>query len=74
MLKAVREAKVHTSWINPNEAYDQAVREFIGRILDEATNQSFLREFRAFQRWISRYERGRLSALSALKTALEEEP
>jgi DNA-binding transcriptional ArsR family regulator len=26
-----------------------------------------------YERWISRYERGRLSALSALKAALEEE-
>ena len=25
MLKAVREAKVHTSWINPNEAYEAAL-------------------------------------------------
>ena len=25
MVKAIREAKVHTSWINPNEAYDAAI-------------------------------------------------
>ncbi len=34
MEKATREAKVHTSWINPNEEYDSALREFIAAILD----------------------------------------
>src|SRR5579864_7948767 len=29
MEKALHEAKVHTSWVNPNAAYDQAVRDFI---------------------------------------------
>ena len=28
MLKAIREAQVHTSWINPNDAYDQATARF----------------------------------------------
>ena len=30
MRKALHEAKVHTSWINPNPDYDQAVEEFVG--------------------------------------------
>ncbi len=29
MLKAIKEAKVHTSWINPNEPYENAVRNFV---------------------------------------------
>jgi (1->4)-alpha-D-glucan 1-alpha-D-glucosylmutase len=33
MQKATKEAKVHTSWINPNEEYDAAVRQFIFRLL-----------------------------------------
>ena len=33
MEKALKEAKLHTSWINPNEAYDQAVRQFVRDIL-----------------------------------------
>jgi (1->4)-alpha-D-glucan 1-alpha-D-glucosylmutase len=36
MEKATREAKVHTSWINPNEAYENPLREFITGILDGA--------------------------------------
>src|SRR5439155_20905573 len=45
MGKALHEAKVHTSWINPDEGYDKAIREFIARILDEAANQPFLDDF-----------------------------
>ena len=32
MLKALHEAKVHSSWINPNAAYDEAVQQYVGRI------------------------------------------
>jgi len=53
MQKATHEAKVHTSWINPNAAYDKAVHEFVSRALDEHGNKAFLNDFRAFQRRIS---------------------
>jgi (1->4)-alpha-D-glucan 1-alpha-D-glucosylmutase len=46
--KATREAKVHTSWIEPNQAYDAAVRTFVGRLLDEAADNPFLGDLRAF--------------------------
>ena len=55
MLKAVHEAKVHTSWINPNKAYDDGVQEFVARVLDEGRSQPFLDDFREFQRRISHY-------------------
>jgi (1->4)-alpha-D-glucan 1-alpha-D-glucosylmutase len=32
--KALREAKRHTSWIHPNQEYEEAVRAFVARILD----------------------------------------
>jgi (1->4)-alpha-D-glucan 1-alpha-D-glucosylmutase len=35
MEKSLREAKIHTSWMNPSDAYDAAVRDFIGDLLDE---------------------------------------
>jgi (1->4)-alpha-D-glucan 1-alpha-D-glucosylmutase len=53
MVKALHEAKVHTSWINPNAAYDDAVTKFVGRVLDPA-NTAFLDDFRPFLRRISR--------------------
>src|SRR5262249_51136459 len=33
MQKATKEAKVHTSWINPNEEYDAAVAGFVAALL-----------------------------------------
>ena len=55
MRKALHEAKVHTSWINPNEAYDAAVGRFIERILDPQASAEFLADFRAFQQRVSHY-------------------
>lgn len=55
MQKALHEAKVHTSWVNPNAAYDDAVRRFVARLLDERKNSRFLTDFRAFQSRISHY-------------------
>ena len=47
MAKASKEAKVHTSWINPNEAYDSALERFIARVLDPAVSSRFLSDFAA---------------------------
>jgi (1->4)-alpha-D-glucan 1-alpha-D-glucosylmutase len=55
MQKALREAKVHTSWTNPNQAYDEAVRQYVGRVLDAQENAAFLDDFRPFQRRLSHY-------------------
>src|SRR5262249_20220528 len=55
MHKALHEAKVHTSCINPDEEYDAATREFVARILDEKGNGPFLEDLRAFQKRISHF-------------------
>jgi len=55
LRKALHEAKVHTSWINPDPEYDAAVRQFIERILDPEGNATFVDEFRTFQRKISHF-------------------
>ena len=34
VLKSLREAKVHTSWINPNSEYEQQVHTFVNQILN----------------------------------------
>ena len=36
MEKATKEAKVHTSWTDPNKAYDDAVAAFVGGALGDA--------------------------------------
>jgi (1->4)-alpha-D-glucan 1-alpha-D-glucosylmutase len=55
MLKALHEAKLHTSWVNPHPTYDEAVQHYVGQILDAQTNGAFLDDFRAFQRRVSHY-------------------
>ncbi len=51
MEKATKEAKRHTSWVNPSEPYDRAVREFVAALL--APDGPFLPAFRPFQRLIA---------------------
>lgn len=49
MLKAMREAKVHTSWINPNTLHEDAVMYFIDTILKDSPRNGFIRDFATFQ-------------------------
>ena len=49
MLKAMREAKVHTSWISPNSLREDAVLYFIDSILKDSGGNDFLRDFASFQ-------------------------
>ncbi|MFA7404694.1 MAG: malto-oligosyltrehalose synthase [Pelobacteraceae bacterium] len=50
MLKAMREAKVHTSWISPNTLREDAVMYFIDTILKNSPQNIFLQDFAAFQK------------------------
>ncbi len=54
MLKAAKEAKLTTSWINPNASYDEALRTFVARVLDPHVSPRFLPDFLAFQRPVAR--------------------
>jgi len=55
MTKASKEAKVNTSWISPNEAYDRALSDFIEAILNPGRSTPFLEEFGDFQKTISHF-------------------
>jgi (1->4)-alpha-D-glucan 1-alpha-D-glucosylmutase len=55
VVKALHEAKVHSSWINPDADYDQAVQDFVGAILDEGRSPVFLPDLQAFTRRINHY-------------------
>jgi (1->4)-alpha-D-glucan 1-alpha-D-glucosylmutase len=54
MQKALHEAKVHTSWINPNAGYEEAVSKFVERVLEPTPENAFLQDFRQFQAPIAR--------------------
>ena len=47
MQKAAREAKLHTSWLAPNEAYENALQDFVSALLGEESGQRFLPDLRA---------------------------
>ena len=55
MLKAAREAKRHTSWVNPNEAYEQALAGFIDGVLAGPEGNAFLDVFLPEQRIVERF-------------------
>ncbi|MFO1019454.1 MAG: malto-oligosyltrehalose synthase [Planctomycetales bacterium] len=48
LVKAVREAKLSSSWINPNSDYEDACRKFITRICDSEHRHGFLKDIEAF--------------------------
>jgi (1->4)-alpha-D-glucan 1-alpha-D-glucosylmutase len=53
MQKALREAKVNTSWLNVSENYENAVFEFIDKVLNPETSPRFLEDLDAFVRRIA---------------------
>lgn len=50
MQKATREAKLRTSWTQPDEEYEQALSDFGAATLDPARSDVFLRDFASFIR------------------------
>jgi (1->4)-alpha-D-glucan 1-alpha-D-glucosylmutase len=69
MLKAVREGKEHSSWINPNEAYETALASFLERVLDGREAARFLPAFLPFQERVARTGRVNSLAQVVLKIA-----
>jgi (1->4)-alpha-D-glucan 1-alpha-D-glucosylmutase len=45
MVKAVREAKVNSSWLEPNAAWEEAVRAFVAALLDPDGPKRFSKSF-----------------------------
>ncbi len=62
IVKAVREAKVHTAWLKPDTEYENAYVAFIEKILAPSEANEFLKELIPFCRKVSHY--GMLNSLS----------
>ena len=62
VVKAVREAKVHTAWLRPDTDYEEGFVAFVGKILQPSAENQFLEKLRSFQQWIAHY--GILNSLS----------
>ena len=54
MRKAIREAKVHSSWASPDEAYETALASFIDGLLGRLEPNPFLHEFHALHALVAR--------------------
>jgi (1->4)-alpha-D-glucan 1-alpha-D-glucosylmutase len=63
-LKAAREGKQETSWLNPQQAYEAGLRVFLERILDRSISAEFLDSLQAFTRRTSLL--GALNSLSQI--------
>jgi (1->4)-alpha-D-glucan 1-alpha-D-glucosylmutase len=61
--KAMREAKVFTSWINPSERHEQAMTKFVDAVL-APDNRAFRQDFLELHRVVARY--GMYNSLSQL--------
>ncbi|HEX8850769.1 MAG TPA: malto-oligosyltrehalose synthase [Gemmatimonadaceae bacterium] len=66
MLKAVKEAKLHTSWTDANEEYESALKEFVAAILPKkgGARSEFLRDLASFAASLDRL--GRWNALARI--------
>ena len=59
LLKAVKEAKENTSWVDSNAAYEDGLKSFIEAVLNDG---KFLESFQPFQKKVSFF--GRINSLS----------
>jgi (1->4)-alpha-D-glucan 1-alpha-D-glucosylmutase len=62
MLKAAREAQVHTSWVNPDPAYEDALQQFVRAALDASRPNPFLEDFAALREMVA--QAGAINALA----------
>lgn len=63
VLKAAREAKQDTSWLKPNEDYEQALREFVGALLGDGRPTRFLADLAPLVRTLAWF--GMLNGLTS---------
>jgi (1->4)-alpha-D-glucan 1-alpha-D-glucosylmutase len=64
MAKAIKEAKVRTSWTKPDAGYDSAVASFVDACFDKHKSAAFLEEVRQFKRRLE--PAGQLNSLGQL--------
>lgn len=54
-IKAIREAKVHTAWLHPDDEYEVAFTTFVEKVLDPSVSGQFLESFLPFQQQVAYY-------------------
>ena len=74
MTKALREAKVNSSWIEPNEEWEKAALDFIAKILDPVRSSRFLQSFESFAEKIAQWGATNSLTQTVLKLTLPGVP
>jgi (1->4)-alpha-D-glucan 1-alpha-D-glucosylmutase len=62
MIKAVREAKAHTNWLQPNAEYELAVLDFVDSLLRRSEDNRFIKDFSRLRGTLAPF--GALNSLS----------
>src|SRR6202023_3796219 len=62
LVKATREAMVHTRWTRPNQRHEDALRRFARTILSSEESTDFLQDFRSFVKKVAYF--GMINSLS----------
>jgi (1->4)-alpha-D-glucan 1-alpha-D-glucosylmutase len=55
IVKAVREARINSSWVLPNNEYEKAYTDFSEKILKSSDQNEFLKDFIPFQKKVAHY-------------------
>jgi (1->4)-alpha-D-glucan 1-alpha-D-glucosylmutase len=61
VVKAAREAGVHTGWLRPHAEYERALGQFVDALLTASPQDRFVQDFGRFQKRVAHY--GALGAL-----------
>jgi len=68
LQKALHEAKTHSSWLAPNDAWDHAIRHFLKNLLDRRHHNPFLEKFLPFAALIA--QTGAVNSLTQVTVKL----
>src|SRR4029077_7455930 len=68
VVKAAREAKEQTSWLNPDSLYEEGLTTFVEQLLDQEGSRAFLDSFEPFVSRVALL--GALNSLSQLPLKL----
>ncbi len=55
IIKAVREAKIHTAWLQHDTIYEDAFSKFVQQVLNPSEDNQFLSKFKIFQEKVAFY-------------------
>ncbi len=67
VIKAVREAKVHTAWLRPDNKYEAGFMTFVDNVLEPSESNQFLKKFIPFWKKVAQYGIGNSLSQTLLK-------